>query len=890
MGAYCSCFYSNNEVKISNSNILFINNNNSNDNNSNNKNSYYHLNNLTNKLITDNYYNITNNNSFINIKKSICQTDNNTNKIINNKLSFITNCNIKVSKDYMNNNINKSIFKNTINSEYLKKSFFLNDNSVNCNNSIKSSFINNTTTFVNSKLLSSDINLKNTCFKKAILNNVKSFNSNSNSPRLFKDLNNYYGKLINNNNNNNNNNKFLSKSFIVKYNNYDTNINSIVINKTMLSNQNYYTLSNRKKTNSIVLSLQALESKYNLYYFSNYNTLTKNEFLKKLNLNHIPSKEVEISDNNLKTYVFDSIKSDYISNSNSSKHSTLLEDKATTNKRSYKYIMYNFYDIKKYKKSKSITTTSIEELYNDINKMLELSFELFDSINTVEKSAKNNNKIKSCLPFIEVQYSGYINNNNNQKELTGKLYYSNGAKYTGSFKNNNFNGHGRVIFPDGTSYEGYFNEKGQMEGKGCFTDLKGNIFDGYWYQNKKHGYFQEKYFNDFYYYGNYTNNLKCGESEIVLHNKRIKGKFNNNLLGNLINNNNKKDYSNYIDCATSLFKKSILVDNKSQISNLNQNYVEIEYVNGNNYKGEIDLNLNPSNIGIIYYNSLNKTNNLIVYLDNQFYHKGYFSNGNKEGLGITVINNIEWRGYWHNNKQEGVFTRIKIKDNYKLENKNNNDFNTILTIESNFETINKPVILKDQSCISEVSNNDFNSYCSNTKSKIKCNEISKKLYVKNSEQFLNSSQCSSLTDVKNLKGKAMNLKLNKNNYYKLKINNCNEYSEYNKVDTIDSKYLDLNNENNDITNKKLISNDNLIDNLSDIKNKINKNIDTSIHNNKYNICSNSKNQCEESDDYICYTFKKGVIINRFNDLFKQKEIFIKTEDINKYIAKYFNIC
>lgn len=62
----------------------------------------------------------------------------------------------------------------------------------------------------------------------------------------------------------------------------------------------------------------------------------------------------------------------------------------------------------------------------------------------------------------------------------GEFTYASGAKYSGQWEGNRYNGHGTYAFPDGSAYEGGWVDN-QMHGDGVFVDTKGVRWTGQYY-------------------------------------------------------------------------------------------------------------------------------------------------------------------------------------------------------------------------------------------------------------------------------------------------------------------------------------------------------------------------------------------------------------------------
>ena len=56
----------------------------------------------------------------------------------------------------------------------------------------------------------------------------------------------------------------------------------------------------------------------------------------------------------------------------------------------------------------------------------------------------------------------------------GVYKYANGSVYDGNWKDNKFNGRGKLTHPSGKQYDGYFKD-GLPEGQGWYRDKDGHV-------------------------------------------------------------------------------------------------------------------------------------------------------------------------------------------------------------------------------------------------------------------------------------------------------------------------------------------------------------------------------------------------------------------------------
>lgn len=72
---------------------------------------------------------------------------------------------------------------------------------------------------------------------------------------------------------------------------------------------------------------------------------------------------------------------------------------------------------------------------------------------------------------------------------TGKLVFVDGSYYEGTFVNGEIDGFGTRFFAaTGCKYQGQF-EKGELQGKGRMTWPDGSIYEGQWVKNRRQGWY-----------------------------------------------------------------------------------------------------------------------------------------------------------------------------------------------------------------------------------------------------------------------------------------------------------------------------------------------------------------------------------------------------------------
>ena len=92
----------------------------------------------------------------------------------------------------------------------------------------------------------------------------------------------------------------------------------------------------------------------------------------------------------------------------------------------------------------------------------------------------------------------------------GKLTYSDGGIYDGEFKDDKRCGRGKMSHPDGNVYEGaYKNNKRNGHGKFSWTK-KGDVYDGEYSDDKRHGHGKKVWMNGGSYEGEWRNDKRNG--------------------------------------------------------------------------------------------------------------------------------------------------------------------------------------------------------------------------------------------------------------------------------------------------------------------------------------------------------------------------------------------
>lgn len=170
---------------------------------------------------------------------------------------------------------------------------------------------------------------------------------------------------------------------------------------------------------------------------------------------------------------------------------------------------------------------------------------------------------------------------NDQKNGMGIVHYPSGNIYEGSFLNDQKEGFGKFYYKSkGEMYEGYW-QKDQKNGQGTYVFNNRNMFSGFFFRDMKHGP-GTKVTKDYKYTGFWEYNLKQGRFE-----------YENILTGKkgiiLYENNIKIGISNF-DNVTRTNSINIPISNQNAISV--QNY---EYNSLINQKNENEIHLQKLN-------------------------------------------------------------------------------------------------------------------------------------------------------------------------------------------------------------------------------------------------------------------------------------------------------
>ena len=122
----------------------------------------------------------------------------------------------------------------------------------------------------------------------------------------------------------------------------------------------------------------------------------------------------------------------------------------------------------------------------------------------------------------QTNYEGNIING--IKDGFGKLKFKDGTIYEGEFKDDKYNGKGKIIYSDNSEYEGEFHNN-LKEGQGIFKWADGKIFEGEFKNDKKNGKGKFIFKKNIYYEGNWINDLAHGKGLYNINGKKFTGIF-----------------------------------------------------------------------------------------------------------------------------------------------------------------------------------------------------------------------------------------------------------------------------------------------------------------------------------------------------------------------------
>ena len=386
-------------------------------------------------------------------------------------------------------------------------------------------------------------------------------------------------EIINIKDNINNKNKLEQKFFSYRNNNFNKIEKHILTNKFNQKNNILIIRKQNteeeeklaKKNNSISIIKQG--DNIDNEIFKESNTIKKNNFIKNIEKN-IKSKSLsKISDRNISNHNHNFVNINLCKNK-IKKSSTIYQNRGLSIEPNKKNLVEKYISDEKTISDKEETEKINNENY-DKNKSFNSSFN--DKENNESKESnndKNNNKSNTITNNIRVNkipnkkanippsnnnsklsknsvnknvaynfitkkypngtYKGYIYND--KREKSGIMFFDNGAKYEGQWKNDKKNGKG--VFTSshyfdcknfvGMKYEGDFKDD-KFEGYGITTYTNGDKYEGEWKNNKQYGRGIVTYFNGEKYEGDWKEGFFDGTGIFYLKNgERFEGRFKDN--------------------------------------------------------------------------------------------------------------------------------------------------------------------------------------------------------------------------------------------------------------------------------------------------------------------------------------------------------------------------
>lgn len=301
---------------------------------------------------------------------------------------------------------------------------------------------------------------------------------------------------------------------------------------------------------------------------------------------------------------------------------------------------------------------NLKKVINDYkeNNNSEVKKEFYIDDNNCVKFKDNNEKINLDnvkLIYTDFTYEGsVIEGKFNNKSI---MKYSNGNIYDGNFENGNQKGLGIMKYCNGDIYDGnWFND--EKNGKGIMKYSNGDIYDGEWFGDEKHGKGIMTYKNGDIYDGEWDEDSKNGKGIMYYHDfSKYNGewcgdeKHGNGVMTNIIDETYTGEWID--DKKQGEFK--IRSKKYELLCKFNDDQVEkeaqINYFNGDRYKGEINNKLNKHGLGIMKYDTKYKSRG------NRYYeYIGQWNNNIKKGKGIMKYRNGDiYDGEWENDFRNG---------------------------------------------------------------------------------------------------------------------------------------------------------------------------------------------------------------------------------------------
>ena len=341
-------------------------------------------------------------------------------------------------------------------------------------------------------------------------------------------------------------------------------------------------------------------------------------------------------------------------------------------------------------------TKSSTNNYNNKIKINDENNIINNEPNLSEKFLKNNhNNINKINIFINNIKSNNIDENSSSS-ISNHSYFSHSEKiFSNSNENNNNNISLRTLSNINNMLFGFFlkkklnfkyigprdtiNKKKNGLGLIKWTDnsyligtFKDNKISGYckFYNNNENDNLNQD--DNYFYYGNYINNVPKGYGYCIYNNNNTNNNSNNRFFD--FNKNNNND----ITIIEGEFKKNFIqgigIENNNNKNIYKGSYNKGKYSgigtyiweNGSIYQGEWIENT-MSGYGIIKYNNnmINNDNNNNNNNVNNYFYEGEIQNGYMNGLGYFNFNGNKYIGYYNKDLKEGfgifVWSEIPLK-------------------------------------------------------------------------------------------------------------------------------------------------------------------------------------------------------------------------------------
>lgn len=335
------------------------------------------------------------------------------------------------------------------------------------------------------------------------------------------------------------------------------------------------------------------------------------------------------------------------------------EENAKTNARIEQFIKATLLNYNLFKKRSSF------ELMNNV-------MHLFD-INDNKPTLMNKLFLeKNCIILIKYFKTNYLiksqdqnlssnENSNEEGDEYNEYQMTDGREYKGYFKKSKPHGYGKMIYPNGNSYEGDWIED-KYEGFGEYRWENGSQYKGYFKNNKREGKGKMVYSNKNCYDGQWADDQYEGEGIFYCNDgTEYKGKFRR---------------QRNISCNELLFQKECSENQLKLIG-----YGEIKYIDYKIYKGYF-LDGKPHGQGIMIFPNKDVYNGEWVdgyfegvgvykwFKGNQY--KGNYKKQMRQGHGVMLYSNGNvYIGEWINDIKVGIemFKSIDMKVNGEMINK-----------------------------------------------------------------------------------------------------------------------------------------------------------------------------------------------------------------------------